>query len=87
MQFLGGYFHQDWPMEAQSADEILNRYAAHESADLRSAVVAEIAELLRTDECTLSAVLRESGFSYDPSAEGMGVREWLRKVQAVLQTE
>jgi hypothetical protein len=84
-QFLGSYFHQDWVLEAQNADEVLHRYAKQESEDMRLAIVSEIAELLQANDQVLRDTIQDSGFCYDPSVEGMSVRQWLGKTLEVLR--
>lgn len=87
MQFLGAYFHQDWALEAHSADEVLRRFVGQESKNVRLAIVTEISELLEASDQVVADTVQASGFCYDPSVEGMNIRQWLGGAKEVLQAE
>ncbi|NLF30083.1 MAG: hypothetical protein GX591_04250 [Planctomycetes bacterium] len=56
MQFLGSYFHQDWLLEAGSADDVLEQYVGDESRSVRLQVAADIDELLGADDSVVSGL-------------------------------
>ncbi len=86
-QFFSSYFHQDWPLEASSASEVVENYLHSESPETIEAVLAELNQLLKMsiaqpDLETL--ILEELGCYYAPSSENQTVTEWLESVQQSL---
>jgi len=87
-EFFSSYFHQDWPLEASSASDVVENYRNSESPESIESVLAELTQLLempiaKPDLETF--ILEELGCYYDPSSENQTVREWLHWVQESLQ--
>lgn len=86
--FLSGYFHQDWPLESASADQVVRTYMDSEDRASVSAALAEIELLLaavRDNDQLSNIVSKELGSGYDPgSDQGMSVREWLERTKKQL---
>ncbi|BBZ34493.1 contact-dependent growth inhibition system immunity protein [Mycolicibacterium confluentis] len=81
-QFFGGYFHQDWPLEADDWQEVVDQYSA--SPDRTSqqlhALAAQVDELLRSFPASeLATAIMDMGGFYDPRPD-MTYSEWLGHV-------
>lgn len=86
-QFFSSYFHQDWPLEASSASEVVENYLDSESPETIEAVLAELNLLLEmsiAEPDLETLILEELGCYYDPSSENLTVTEWLESVQQSL---
>ncbi|MEZ2248546.1 contact-dependent growth inhibition system immunity protein [Microcoleus sp.] len=86
-QFFSSYFHQDWPLEASNASEVVENYLHSESPETIEAVLAELNQLLKmslAEPDLKTLILEELGCYYDPSSENQTVTEWLESVQQSL---
>lgn len=86
-QFFSSYFHQDWPLEADTSSEVVENYCNSESPESIETVLAELNKLLEmpiapADLATF--ILDELGCYYNPEAENQTVTEWLESVQKSL---
>ncbi|MDQ2097914.1 MAG: contact-dependent growth inhibition system immunity protein [Tychonema bourrellyi B0820] len=87
-QFFSSYFHQDWPLEASNASEVVKNYRHSESPESVEAALAELNKLLEMSIAPADLetfILEELGCYYNPSSENQTVREWLEWVQKSLQ--
>jgi hypothetical protein len=81
-QFLGGYFHQDWPVDRAGWEEVVDDFVSESApasvsgcaAELRSVIAAQLGD------AALAHLLEVLGSELDPSAFGLGPAEWLRAV-------
>lgn len=81
-QFFGAYFHQDWPLEADDWQGIVDQYSRSTTRTSQQlhALATHIDEL--RDNCPnfeLPTVVMEMGGFYDPRPE-MTYSEWLGHV-------
>lgn len=86
-QFFSSYFHQDWPLEADTPSEVVNNYLSSEPPESIEAASQELSKLLEMpiSEPELETfLLDELGCYYDPQSENQTVREWLESVQQSL---
>ncbi|MEG4045644.1 contact-dependent growth inhibition system immunity protein [Microcoleus sp. Pol17_C1] len=86
-QFFSSYFHQDWPLEADTPSEVVNNYRSSEPPASVEAASQELSKLLEMPiaPADLQAfILDELGCYYDPQSENQTVREWLESVQKSL---
>jgi len=86
-QFLGGYFHQDWALDATTPTEVVRGFLAEAPTEQVAGVVAEVDRLLAgepSDAALARVVYEELGCDYDPTPDGVSVRDWLRHVRASL---
>ncbi|MBD1828742.1 contact-dependent growth inhibition system immunity protein [Microcoleus vaginatus GB1-A2] len=86
-QFFSSYFHQDWPLEADTPSDVVNSYRSSEPPASVEAASQELSKLLEMPiaPADLEAfILDELGCYYDPQAENQTVREWLESVQKSL---
>jgi hypothetical protein len=85
-QFLGAYLHQDWDLDAATADEAVERAIAETPRNLHPAVEHELDDLLAShpDDRSLRAAVADL-CDYLPSGDGMSDREWLMRVRTRLQ--
>lgn len=86
-QFFSSYFHQDWPLEASSASEVVENYRNSESPESIEAALAELNKLLEMPIAPADLetfILNELGCYYNPEADNQTVREWLQSVQKSL---
>ena len=87
-QFFAGEFHEDWPVEAATADEILDMFLeAHPQnkrahlADLIDAFTAAIPD----DRELERALFEELGCYYVPREDARSTRNWLQHVSGRLR--
>ncbi|MEO6862970.1 MAG: contact-dependent growth inhibition system immunity protein [Microcoleus sp.] len=86
-QFFSSYFHQDWPLEADTPSDVVNNYRTSEPPESIESASQEIGKLLKMPilEPDLEAfIFDELGCYYDPQSENQTVREWLESVQQSL---
>ncbi|MDV3130184.1 contact-dependent growth inhibition system immunity protein [Mycobacterium sp. 21AC1] len=81
-QFFGAYFHQDWDLEADDWEGIVDKYSASSTRTSQQlqALATHLDKLL--DICPdseLPGVMMEMGGFYDPRPE-MTYTEWLGQV-------
>ena len=83
VQFFGGYFHEDWPLEAASWEEVVEIFLKAVDRDTLVSVRDEL-DRLRShapDEESIGNALFELGCCYAPSGGGLTSNEWLDLVQ------
>jgi phenylalanyl-tRNA synthetase beta subunit len=86
-QFFSSYFHQDWPLEAETASEVVNNYLSSEPPESIEATFQELSKLLEmpiAEPDLETFILDELGCYYDPNSENQTAREWLESVQQSL---
>lgn len=87
--FLSAYFHEDWVAEVQEPDEMILRFlASAPSGKLIDDIVAQIRCYLdsgRDEVAMASGLWSELGCYYDPSSDGLSVRDWLTHIAGRLQ--
>ena len=82
-QFIAGYFHQDWPEEAQSPEEIITNYAASEPREVVEESLNELKQLIAEvkSEAQLKHILLvDLGSYYDPTFHNQTISAWLQSV-------
>lgn len=81
--FLAAYFHQDWMLDHDTADAVVDDYARGESEATVARLRDELDALLARDpdEAGLATLLRDNGCEFDPTRDGIGYRDWLRAVR------
>ncbi|WP_422742042.1 contact-dependent growth inhibition system immunity protein [Mycobacterium sp. WMMD1722] len=78
-QFFGAYFHQDWPLEADDWQQIVDRYSASSTRTPQHlrALASHIDGLRdQSKNSDLPTIMMEIGGFYDPRPE-MTYSEWL----------
>ena len=80
--FLSAYFHQDWQMEHETADAVVDYYRHNESSELVAQTRVEAETLLGEDldDDALGARLSALGSEYDPTRDGATWRGWLQRL-------
>ena len=87
-QFFSSYFHQDWPLEADTPSDVVEDYRNSESPASVEAASQELDKLLKMPIAPADLetfILDELGCYYDPKSENQTVREWLEAVQKSLK--
>lgn len=81
--FFAAYFHQDWMVDHETPDAVVDDYLGAESEATVSQLRSELGELLAQglEEDALAAQLRSFGCEYDPTRDGRSVRDWLQSIQ------
>jgi hypothetical protein len=81
-QFLGGYFHQDWVIDRQRWEEVVDDFIAESPRSLVLECAAELRDLLAAGftDTELTGVLERLGVSVDPSAVQLRADEWLQEM-------
>jgi hypothetical protein len=83
-QFFGGFFHQDWDLEATDWEGLVRNFCAAAKREQIAAVNAEIDVLLSEphDERELrDVVFTRLGCAYDPTVNGRSLRSWIMEVR------
>jgi phenylalanyl-tRNA synthetase beta subunit len=86
-QFFSSYFHQDWPLEAETPSDVVNNYRSSEPPESIEAASEELSKLLEMPIAPADLetfILDELGCYYDPKSDNQTVREWLESVQKSL---
>ena len=79
--FLGAYFHQDWPVEHATAEEVISAFLADSDADTLIAVYQEIDALLQLQKNETSLreyLLKELSCYYCYWVTWNSGNEWLK---------
>lgn len=88
-QFLSGYFHEDWALEAVTPDDVVMQYLATHPTNIRiQCLAAQINQYVdsKHDDATIEhGLFEELGCYYLPSADGMSPRVWLLHVADLLR--
>lgn len=89
--FFGPYFNQDWNLDAESVDGILDQYVSHGGAtdsDRASLIraIREFAERDVSDRELADLLYRELGCEYLSSADNLSTRAWLTLVATKLES-
>jgi hypothetical protein len=89
LQFFAGYFHQDWDLDAESPEQVLDNYRRKHTREERQALSQAITEYVQTfsdDKELDDDLFFKLDCSYDPTAHGLSTRDWLKSVAAQLVT-
>jgi hypothetical protein len=81
--FFSGYFHEDWPCEAESPEAVVTKYALTARPDDAHAVGEAILGYesgFANDRELEDKLFTDLGCYYRPSAEGLSARLWLQRV-------
>ena len=87
VQFFGGYFHEDWDLEAATPVGVVAA-SVNANPKMKAEVAAAIRSLLaelRTDSELGHALFHDFGCYYDPEADGLTARAWLTAVTLQLE--
>jgi len=87
-RFLGGWFHEDWMLDYGEADDAVRAYAEEVRAPRVAQVVGELNDLLSRglSEADLrNLVWWQLLGRYDPTADGLTMKEWLERVTRLLR--
>lgn len=79
-EFLGGYFHQDWPEDAPTAVAIVERYLNEWPIEEVPKALSELNLLLAQSDDDVMRCVVGMGCFYNPAADSMSYREWLNRV-------
>ncbi len=87
-QFLGAYFHQDWPEEFTGPEAAIAAFRRKEPPEVVRAACSELEQAFRElqQSSDPSKLLSDLGCYYDPQSDGHTVSEWLAHVRAELTT-
>lgn len=83
------YFHADWRLDDSSPDDVLRHFASHDPKAAQQ-VVAEIDEIIDLDapeDTVRTHMLARYDLHYDPSVDGLTMRQSLRQARIVLRGE
>ena len=87
-QFLSGYFHEDWKVQATDAETVIRLYLNDGTTSIVPQVINEIDRLLQmnlSEEQLGDLLIYDLGCCYDPQFQGMSDVEWLRWVRTSLK--
>jgi len=84
--FFGGWFHQDWTIEAASPAEVVLQFRREMPKECEKAAAAlRRMAMMQVSDRELERMLYEVyGCFYQPSLEGKEARRWLNEVADVL---
>lgn len=84
--FLGGYFHQDWLLEADEPNAMISLFLKSQPERTTTQHIAEqIRRFLneyREDEVVERKLFEHLGCYYCPSADGLRATDWLAQLAA-----
>lgn len=85
-QFLGGYFHQDWPVDSARWEDVADDFIAESTRSDVAETAAELGSLLAEglSDQEAEAVLEGLGCNVNPAAFGLGAGSWLAALRARL---
>lgn len=77
--FFSAYFHQDWTVEHDTPEAVVDYYLDSEPVGEVARVREDLDRLLAQDleEDELAQKVQDFGSYYDPSADGASYRDWL----------
>ena len=88
-QFFAGYFHEDWPVDAATPDNVISSFIseAHPPGELvrLADFIDAFARGASDDHALEQAIFTELGCYYVPSADGLSAKDWLRHVSSRLR--
>ena len=81
--FFSAYFHQDWMLEHDSAEAVVDAWREGEDDEYIARARDELDRLLSRDfdDAALGAAVRGLGSEYDPTRNGTGWGDWLAGIQ------
>lgn len=82
-QFLGGYFHQDWPLGSGRWEDVADDFVAESTRSSVAQTADELRSLLdqRFSDEETEAVLERLGCSVNTAAFHLGARAWLEALE------
>ncbi len=83
-QFLGGYFHQDWALDGNGWEPVVDEFVTESPHSVAVQTGDELSDVLAAHltDAELAAVLDRLGASVAPAAFGLTPTAWL---EALLQ--
>jgi hypothetical protein len=89
-QFFAGCFHEDWSVDAQSANDVISQYMVEQRDISTRHRVAGLIEVFVEDrhhepKLLATALVDDLGCYYDPSVDGRTAEQWLLHVAARLR--
>lgn len=84
---FGGYFHQDWRLEASSVTQAVQNFVSHEPSHNVREARAELRHLMASDLTDVELhdlIVDEWGSCFDPMLIGVEMRAWLAEIDAAL---
>jgi hypothetical protein len=88
-QFLCGYYHQDWGLDAATSDGIVERFRMDNPSELVATTAEELGAFLGRDldDAQLAHILfKELSVGYDPRPQ-QTLRAWLGRVLQLLRMD
>lgn len=86
--FLSGYFHEDWEVEAETDAEVVALFQRSGSSSCSIEELAnelESAATKREKEASDEWLLKEHGCYYQPSFDGLKGSDWFRRLAALMR--
>lgn len=84
--FLSCYFHQDWPLEGDSDEDIVSLFVHDASVgDVETLANNLEAVALKHENETSIDWLMSYGSYYDPTTDGLSGSAWLRRLVVLLR--
>ncbi len=86
--FFQGYFHEDWDVDDSNAEGVVVRFVQDNPGQEVARVTSELDALLETEPSTAqleALIFDQGGCYYDPSADGIALRDWLVSVRDTLR--
>lgn len=85
---LGGYLHQDWPLDYDDAGEAIRAFKGDlTAAELEEAVaeVTRITEQHRSEDDLRRVLVDELRIDYWPPGDGLTFRSWFDDLERILR--
>lgn len=86
--FFSAWFHQDWMLDHDSADAVVDAWRESEGDEYIARARDELDRLLARDfdEAALGAAVRGLGCEYDPTRDDTSWHDWLADIRQRLQS-
>lgn len=84
---FGAYFHQDWFYDDPTYHDVIARFLSRESYNRCLALKQEIIVLISSEKDIPQEFISEHNGYYDPTADGLTVKEWLKSILSVLSSD
>ena len=89
-QFFGGYFNQDWDLDAASPEEVVldfKRESDPKEVQELAQSILRYADKFKNDADLDNALFKELDCYYSPSLKGQSAKSWLIGISEMLLSE
>lgn len=88
--FLSGYFHEDWPIEAESDTDVVRLFIGSGVDRVKAQQLADQLDVIASSHDAAIGnewLLADYGCYYDPAVDGLKASEWVRHIATLIRKE